>query len=185
MRTGTRRVRILSGVGVTMAALTLAAAGCARTGAASSSDDAALVPISANGEVSPDTSPSASSVAGKVSARASASPSSGEKASTSDDRASRSDQAKAFTACVRENGLADFAGVTVTDDGQIQLNASGSGVNVFSSEYKKAVAACQHLLPSGTTVPTDPEPAAPKAPDLGFECSGTCPKAPEAPEPPR
>jgi hypothetical protein len=178
MRTGTRRLRILSGVGVTMAALTLAAAGCARTGEASSADDAVLVPISATGEASPDTSASASTVAGKARASASATTGSGS-------TASRSDQAKAFTACVRENGVKDFAGVTITDDGQIQLNASGSGVNVFSSEYKKAVAACQHLLPSGTTVPTDPEPAAPSAPDLGFQCSGTCPKTPEAPEPPR
>jgi hypothetical protein len=78
---------------------------------------------------------------------------------------------QAFTACVRENGVKDFAGVTITDDGRIQLNVPGSGTNVFSTEYRKAVAACRHLLPSGSTVPADPEPAAPSGP--------------AAPEPPR
>jgi hypothetical protein len=90
-----------------------------------------------------------------------------------------------FTACVRANGLKDFTGVTITGDGRIQLNAAGSGTDVLSTEYRKAVAACRHLLPSGSTVPTAPDPAAPSAPDLGFSCSGTCPRTPEAPEPPR
>ncbi|MEV6349913.1 hypothetical protein [Actinoplanes sp. NPDC051851] len=85
--------------------------------------------------------------------------------------------------------MADFPGITVTEDGQIQLKSADSRVNVFSSEYRKAIAACRHLLPSGSLpsgseVPAGPDPVTPSAPALGFSCDGTCPRRPEAPEPP-
>lgn len=156
MHAGTSRRLRLSSLGISLAALALAATGCADTSGTNADRITRIEPVAATHSVT-----------------------------TSTGSASLSKQAAAFTACVRENGVPNFPGVTITDDGQIQLNVSGSGVDVFSTEYQKAVAACQHLLPAGSKVPGDPSPATPSAPDLGFSCSGTCPKTPAAPEPPR
>lgn len=160
MHAGTSRRLRLSGLGISLAALALAATGCAGTSGTNADGITRIEPVAATRSVTSS-------------------------ASTSTGSASLSKQAAAFTACVRENGVPNFPGVTITADGQIQLNVSGSGVDVFSTEYQKAVAACQHLLPAGSKVPGDPSPATPSAPDLGFSCSGTCPKTPSAPEPPR
>ncbi|BCJ39896.1 hypothetical protein GCM10010168_27550 [Actinoplanes ianthinogenes] len=88
------------------------------------------------------------------------------------------DRAAAFTACVRANGVADFPGVTITADGRVRVNGS---VSVLADDYRKAVAACRELLPSGSALPAEPELSAPSGPSLGFTCAGTCPKAPAAP----
>jgi hypothetical protein len=99
---------------------------------------------------------------------------------TTQDSSSRVDQAEAFTLCMRDNGVTDFPGITIKENGQIQLNAGGS-INPLSATYKAAAKACASTLPSGSTLPTDPEPPSPEAPDVGFTCTEDCPEPPKAP----
>jgi hypothetical protein len=94
------------------------------------------------------------------------------------------EQAEAFTACMRSHGVPDFPGITISADGQVQL--LGGGVNPISESYRDAVDACEHLLPEGSRLPSDPEPQAPADPGLSFSCSGDgCPAPPERPARPR
>jgi hypothetical protein len=65
-----------------------------------------------------------------------------------------SDEASAFTECVRSNGVPDFPGVTITDDGRLLLD--GSDVNPFSSDYREAMSECFDLLPDGSGLPPEP-----------------------------
>lgn len=97
--------------------------------------------------------------------------------------AQRSAQANAFTTCMRQNGVPDFPGVTVTANGTLQL-VSGTNVNPISKTYQAAARKCGSTLPSGTTLPA--EPSAPAAPaPLNLNCTGTaCPAPPAAPKPP-
>ncbi|MGP4110037.1 hypothetical protein ACTWP5_03855 [Streptomyces sp. 4N509B] len=114
--------------------------------------------------------------------------------------ADRTDQAAEFTDCVRDHGVADFPGVTVSADGQIQLadGDSGDGFNVLDRDYREAAQACAGLLPGDAALPGRPatpaanlagdQATAPTVPDTPFTCEGDdCPAAPElpaAPEPP-
>jgi hypothetical protein len=94
--------------------------------------------------------------------------------------------AEEFTTCMQDNGVADFPGITITEDGQIRLSLSGDGVDVFADAYRDAVAACQDLLPAGSSLPGEPEvPSVTlSAPDVGIECSGDgCPEVPSPREP--
>ncbi|MEO3752794.1 hypothetical protein [Streptomyces sp. B6B3] len=94
--------------------------------------------------------------------------------------------AEEFTTCMRDNGVADFPGITITEDGQVRLSLSGDGVDVFSDEYRDAAAACQDLLPAGSSLPGEPEvPSVTlSAPDVGIECTGDgCPEVPSPREP--
>lgn len=75
--------------------------------------------------------------------------------STATDSASLGRDAEAFTTCVREHGVSDFPGVTVSSGGTLQLNSSSS-FNPLSSAYKAAAKACASTLPAGTSLPSDP-----------------------------
>ncbi|MEO3857343.1 hypothetical protein [Acrocarpospora sp. B8E8] len=71
---------------------------------------------------------------------------------------------KAFTTCMRSQGLPDFPEVAVSSDGLINLNIKGDRVDVLSARYGAAVKACEPLLPVGAELPG--APAAPSAPSL-------------------
>jgi hypothetical protein len=96
--------------------------------------------------------------------------------------ASNNERAEAFTTCMRSHGMSDFPGITISANGQIQLN--GGSVNPLSTTYQAAVKACASLLPAGSALPTAPEPPAPDAPTFTFTCDGYCPTPPKAPAPP-
>lgn len=96
--------------------------------------------------------------------------------------ASNDERAEAFTTCMRSHGVSDFPGITISANGQIQLN--GGSVNPISATYQAAAKACASLLPTGSALPTAPEPPAPDAPTLTFTCDGDCPTPPKAPAPP-
>ncbi|TDD66752.1 hypothetical protein [Actinomadura rubrisoli] len=70
-------------------------------------------------------------------------------------RAVTTDEAKAFTACMRTHGMPDFPGLTVSGDGRLNLNGKA---NVLSEPYQKAARACARLLPKGSALPPAPEP---------------------------
>ncbi|MEU5861043.1 hypothetical protein ABZ815_07730 [Nonomuraea sp. NPDC047529] len=77
------------------------------------------------------------------------------------------DGGKAFTSCVRAHGLPDFPGVTVSEDGLVNLSIGGERVDALSEKYGAAVKACGSLLPEGAGLPGKPQaPAAPEAPRL-------------------
>ncbi|MEU4392708.1 hypothetical protein [Kribbella sp. NPDC023855] len=96
--------------------------------------------------------------------------------------AERSAQAKAFTACMRQNGVPDFPGVTVTANGTLQL-VPGTNINPISKTYQAAARKCASTLPSGTTLPAEPSLPTPSVPALSnLNCTGTaCPAAPKPP----
>jgi len=71
--------------------------------------------------------------------------------------ASLESDAEAFTECVREHGVSDFPGVTVLSDGRLQLNSSASFDPTLAA-YRAAAKACASKLPSGTSLPADPNP---------------------------
>jgi cytochrome c553 len=96
--------------------------------------------------------------------------------------ASTDERAEAFTTCMRSHGVPDFPGITISANGQIQLK--GGSVNPISTTYRAAAKACASLLPTGSALPTAPEPPAPDAPTLTFTCDGDCPTPPKAPAPP-
>ena len=99
--------------------------------------------------------------------------------------ASSGNQAEAFATCMRENGVPDFPGVTVTANGQLQL-LGGGNVNPISKTYQAAAKKCASKLPSGSTLPAEPSLRSPSVPaPLTINCSGSgCPAAPEAPKAP-
>jgi hypothetical protein len=96
--------------------------------------------------------------------------------------ASQDQRAEAFTTCMRSHGVPDFPGITVSANGQIHLN--GGSIRPTSTAYQAAASACASLLPTGSALPTEPQPPAPAAPMLGFTCDGDCPAPPKAPAPP-
>jgi hypothetical protein len=96
--------------------------------------------------------------------------------------ASNEDRAEAFTTCMRSHGVSNFPGITISANGQIHLK-SGS-INPISTTYQAAANACAYLLPTGSALPTGPQPPAPAAPALAFTCDGDCPAPPKAPAPP-
>ncbi|MFH8409395.1 hypothetical protein ACH4FX_32110 [Streptomyces sp. NPDC018019] len=124
--------------------------------------------------------PAASSVAssaktGAAAAASSASSGSGQDAST------RERQAEAFTQCMRENGVKNFPGITIKENGQLQLKAGGD-VNPVSKAYRAAAKTCASKLPSGSkSLPEEPTAVTPETPSLGFTCTEDCPSAPKAP----
>lgn len=84
----------------------------------------------------------------------------------------------AFTTCMRSHGVQDFPGVTMKEDGQIQLK-EGASVNVFSEAYRAAAKACGDKLPTDFTLPEPPSPPAIDLPAIGD--GPTPPKAPGLP----
>ena len=96
----------------------------------------------------------------------------------------RAQAAAAFTACMRSNGVADFPGITIDENGQVHLSLSGSSVDPISATYRQAAQTCSHLLPSGSALPQDPAVPKVDTPAMNFSCSGDCPKAPGTPAPP-
>lgn len=99
--------------------------------------------------------------------------------------AQRSAKAEAFTTCMRENGVPDFPGVTVTANGTLQL-LPGSTVNPISKTYQAAAKKCASELPSGSALPTEPSVPTLSVPaHLNIDCSGSgCPAAPIEPKAP-
>ncbi|WP_026413369.1 hypothetical protein [Actinomadura oligospora] len=91
------------------------------------------------------------------------------------------DRGEAFTACLRSHGVKDFPGITIGEDGTIQLKTGGS-VNPLSATYKAAAKACASLLPKGSTLPGEPTPPSPSAPTPSFSCGSDCPAPPKVPE---
>lgn len=96
--------------------------------------------------------------------------------------ANNDERAEAFTTCMRSHGVPEFPGITISANGQIQLK--GGSINPISTTYQSAAKACVSLLPAGSTLPAEPQPPAPAAPDLAFRCDGDCPTPPKAPAPP-
>jgi hypothetical protein len=94
----------------------------------------------------------------------------------------REELAQTYTDCVRANGVPDFAGVAIAEDGTMQL-ALGEGINPFSDVYQAAVEACAELLPDGI-LPQEPSVETPAEVMLPFTCESNCPSAPAAPAPP-
>jgi hypothetical protein len=78
--------------------------------------------------------------------------------------------------------VSDFPGITISANGQVHLK--GGSINPISAAYQAAANACASLLPTGSALPTKPQPPAPAAPTLGFTCDGDCPTPPKAPAPP-
>jgi len=98
----------------------------------------------------------------------------------------RTQAATAFTDCMRANGVPDFPGVTIDQDGNVHLSLSGKSVDPISDTYRKAAQTCGHFLPSGSTLPAEPPTPKVDGPSLNLSCTGDyCPKAPAAPAPPR
>lgn len=102
-------------------------------------------------------------------------------AQTASSTVSNDERTAKFTACMRSHGVPDFPGITISADGETQLKG---GVNPLSATYQAAAKACASLLPAGSALPADPEPAPPTTPTLGITCEGDCPKPPKSPEPP-
>lgn len=104
--------------------------------------------------------------------------------------AAGSDPAEDFTACMRGNGVPDFPSVTISPDGRVNLDLRGTGINVFSPEYRSAARTCAGMLPTGATLPGEPDPPRPPQPPTrptvsGSEYPGSCLPAPPSPQPPQ
>lgn len=99
--------------------------------------------------------------------------------------AERTAQADAFTACMRENGVPNFPGVTVNADGTLQL-VGGTDVDPVSESYQAAAKSCASTLPSSSALPVEPSVPTLSVPaPLNIDCSGTaCPAEPAAPKAP-
>ncbi|MFD7663674.1 hypothetical protein [Streptomyces sp. NPDC059788] len=115
--------------------------------------------------------------AAQATSSASASGGTGESAG---DSATRERQAEAFTQCMRDNGVKDFPGITIKENGQLQLK-SGGNINPVSKAYRSAAKTCASKLPSGSGLPKEPTAVTPETPALGFTCTEDCPTAPKAP----
>lgn len=103
-------------------------------------------------------------------------------AASADSAKDRAEQTEEFTACMRSHGVSDFPGITISENGQIQLSLTGKSVNPVSSSYRKAVKACEDLLPSGSSLPREPTAPSVSAPSVSLNCDGAaCPEAPKAP----
>ncbi|MFK8844074.1 hypothetical protein [Streptomyces sp. Ac-502] len=96
------------------------------------------------------------------------------------DSATRERQAEAFTQCMKDNGIKDFPGITVKENGQLQLKP-GSDINPVSKAYRAAAKACASKLPSDSSLPKEPAAVTPETPALGFTCTEDCPAVPKAP----
>ncbi len=95
--------------------------------------------------------------------------------------------ADGFSQCMRDNGVADFPDVTVTDDGRVLLNPDGTGVDVFSDVYREAREACAAQLSGEAELPSVPEPDVPSATPAAPPSPGEGqfpPAAPAGPEQP-
>ncbi|MEU4204670.1 hypothetical protein [Streptomyces sp. NPDC045470] len=120
------------------------------------------------------------SVAGAAQAASSTSASGGTGKAAAGDSATRERQAEAFTQCMKDNGIKDFPGITVKENGQLQLKAGGT-VNPVSKAYRTAAKACASKLPENSSLPKEPAAVTPETPALGFTCTEDCPAAPKAP----
>jgi hypothetical protein len=61
----------------------------------------------------------------------------------------------AYSRCMRSHGEPSFPDPDAK--GQIKEQLTASGIDVNSSRYQAAAGACQHLLPSGSTGPSQAE----------------------------
>lgn len=101
-----------------------------------------------------------------------------------DSSTSEDERAEAFTECMRANGLPDFPDVTISSNGQVNLDRSEEGIDPFSAAYHAALETCESELPEGTHLPDEPT-APPEPPDSpGPPESPDCPGPPDLPEPP-
>ncbi|OKH98942.1 hypothetical protein A6A06_25395 [Streptomyces sp. CB02923] len=122
---------------------------------------------------------SSQSVARAAQASSSTSASSGT-GKAAGDSATRERQAEAFTQCMKDNGVKDFPGITIKENGQLQLK-SGGNINPVSKAYRSAAKACASKLPADSSLPKEPSAVTPETPALGFTCTEDCPTAPKAP----
>jgi hypothetical protein len=76
-----------------------------------------------------------------------------------------------------------FPGITISDDGRVTIDLTGSGVSPVSGAYERAVRACSSLLPKGSALPAHPRPPAPEPPVFGGS-TGDAPARPAAPPEP-
>ncbi|WP_238782898.1 hypothetical protein [Streptomyces monomycini] len=123
---------------------------------------------------------SVANAAQKASSASSASASSGTGKAAAGDSAARERQAEAFTQCMKDNGIKDFPGITVKENGQLQLKP-GSDINPVSKAYRAAAKACASKLPENSSLPKEPAAVTPETPQLGFTCTEDCPAVPKAP----
>ncbi|MFH8349188.1 hypothetical protein [Streptomyces sp. NPDC018045] len=123
---------------------------------------------------------SSSSVSARAAQDASSSSASDGSGKSAGDTATRERQAEAFTQCMRENGVKDFPGLTIKENGQLQLK-SGGNINPVSKAYRSAAKACASKLPADSSLPKEPAAVTPETPALGFTCTEDCPAAPKAP----
>ncbi|MEU6963897.1 hypothetical protein [Streptomyces chrestomyceticus] len=123
---------------------------------------------------------SSQSVARAAQAASSTSASAGTGKAATGDSATRERQAEAFTQCMKDNGIKDFPGITIKENGQLQLKAGGN-INPVSKAYRTAAKACASKLPENSSLPKEPTAVTPETPQLGFTCTEDCPAAPKAP----
>lgn len=71
---------------------------------------------------------------------------------SAEEELSDEDMALDFAACVRENGLPDFADPTVDADGNVRIDRmfAGSGVQLNSEEFRQAFSACRRHIEGAT-----------------------------------
>ncbi|MEV5597201.1 hypothetical protein [Streptomyces sp. NPDC052496] len=133
-------------------------------------------------QTSSSAAPAAStqSVARAAQATSSASASDSTGKAAAGDSATRERQAAAFTQCMKDNGVKDFPGITIKENGQLQLK-SGGNINPVSKAYRTAAKACASKLPADSSLPKEPAAVTPETPALGFTCTEDCPAAPKAP----
>jgi hypothetical protein len=65
------------------------------------------------------------------------------------ERAKAQQEALAYSACMRKNGVPSFPDPKTNAEGGLDLNAAGSDFDPSSPQYKKAEKACRELLPGG------------------------------------
>ncbi|MBE2319589.1 hypothetical protein DVA67_026715 [Solirubrobacter sp. CPCC 204708] len=82
---------------------------------------------------------------------------------TTDSETSGQSQAMRFSACMRENGVADFPDPDASGELTIDGVLNGSSLDASDPAWKQALAACKALQPSGFTgrkrTPSEQEPA--------------------------
>jgi hypothetical protein len=76
-------------------------------------------------------------------------PRGGDDAPSPEEAEERLQEALAYAACMRENGVPTFPDPKTNAEGGIDLNAGDSDFDPFSPQFKRAEEACKELLPGG------------------------------------
>jgi hypothetical protein len=66
-----------------------------------------------------------------------------------EERAKAQQEALAYSACMRKNGVPSFPDPKTNAEGGLDLRADGSAFDPSSPQFKKAETACRELLPGG------------------------------------